>query len=165
MATAFRCGNAGRIGGSRLSLDSPAMTDDGGVLENLPRSRLGKRSEKRAAPGPGKAPRRTAGPTRPAQAAAEAAEQAERGATAAAEPAPGAAKRAPRAAEAAPTKPRPAPGAGPRRGARRPERPSAERSHPDPVGGLIRGAAKAAGAGVRVTGAVAHEVFRRLPRP
>jgi hypothetical protein len=35
------------------------MTDDGGVLENLPRSRPGRRSEKRASPGAGAATKRS----------------------------------------------------------------------------------------------------------
>jgi hypothetical protein len=198
------------------------MPDDGGVIENLPRSRPGKRSEKRAGADaePGQEPPRAA-TERPGAAAAEAAErsegasadaaaQAER-ATAAAEAAP--AKPSDRArataeapSEAAPPKPSdrarakrasgaPAPGrtrttpkarakagdetrpkAGDRArversapsGRRQPVDPVPKEStsgHPDPVGGLIRGAVKVAGTGVRVAGAVAGEVMRRLPRP
>jgi hypothetical protein len=151
------------------------MTDNGGVLENLPRSRPGKRSEKRAeagSPVPGRSDKRSerraaagSGATeteraagRPAEAAAEAAERAERAGTAAAEPAPGAKPRGgPRRTAQ--------PGAKPR--GRRPEAeaPPPTRSHPDPVGNVIRGAATAAGTGLRAAVAVAKAVFRRLPRP
>ena len=101
------------------------MADDGGVLENLPRSRLGKRSEKRAGAGTkaaGKA--RATGAKRPTKA-----------------------------------------GATPRRPRAEPEPPPAERSHRDPIGGVIRGVVRTAGAGARVAGGVAREVLRRLPRP
>ena len=94
------------------------MTDDGGVLGNLPRSRPGKRSEKRASAGArpsGAATKRPSSQTR-------------------------------------------------RRLRDRPGTPPARRSN-DPVGEVIRGAAKAAETGVRVAGAVAQEVLRRVPRP
>jgi hypothetical protein len=119
------------------------MPDDGGVLENLPRSRPGKRSEKRA----GDASRAAGRPAdeaakRPTEATAKAAERAERSDSAAAKPAPG---------------------ARPRR--RRPEPPPPSRSHTDPARDLIRGAAKIAATGARVAGAVAQAVLRRVPRP
>jgi hypothetical protein len=98
------------------------MADDGGVLENLPRSRPGTRSEKRAAAGAGAAPKRSQA--------------------------------------------RPKPSSSQTRGRadNRRRQPAARRSA-DPVGGVIRGAAKAAETGVRVVGAVAQEVLRRVPRP
>jgi hypothetical protein len=102
------------------------MTDDGGVLGNLPRSRPGRRSEKRASAG---------------------AEQ------------PGAAAKRPSSRSGAARK-----GPSPRRPAEASRTPAPSRSA-DPVGGVIRGAAKAAGTGVRVAGAVAQEVLRRVPRP
>jgi hypothetical protein len=178
------------------------MADDGGVLENLPRSRPGKRSEKRAtadAEPAGEAPEPAT--ERPVAAAAEAAERAE---TAPPKPSDRAQAKAEADApsEAAPPKPsdrarataeaasetppkpsdrarakrasseraraerrraRPAPSG--RRRASDPVREEPSSGHPDPVGGLIRGAVKVAGTGVRVAGAVAGEVVRRLPRP
>jgi hypothetical protein len=129
------------------------MADDGGVLGNLPNSRPGKRSAKR-----------DAGAARPAKSAARAAAKAEE------EGAPAA-------------KPRPAPAPGKRttavkgggsgdrvvvdpaiRGVVRhdPVPPSARE---DPVGAVVRTAAGVAGAGIKVAGAVTHELLRRLPRP
>jgi hypothetical protein len=115
--------------------------DDGGVLGNLPRSRPGPRSEKRAG--------RTA-----AEAAAPSESQAAGPAkTTAGQPAAGGGaakpKRAPR--EAAP--------------------PSQTRDAPppshggDPVGDAIRTVTGVAATGARVAGGVAREVLRRLPRP
>jgi hypothetical protein len=98
------------------------MTDDGGVFENLPRSRPGKRSEKRASAAPGAAPKR------------------------------------PRPAAKGPsgqTRPH---------SEERPREPVARRTA-DPVGHVVRGAAKAAETGVRVAGTVAQELLRRVPRP
>jgi hypothetical protein len=92
------------------------------VLENLPRSRPGRRSDKRASPGAGAAEKRS-------------------GSTA---------KRSS--------------GKTRRTTGNRGRQPAAGRSA-DPVGGVIRGAAKAAETGVRVAGAVAQEVLRRVPRP
>jgi hypothetical protein len=57
------------------------MTDDGGVLENLPRSRPGQRSEKRKSRPAAKADAKRGRPTsRPAKPSATAAPRAERGA-------------------------------------------------------------------------------------
>ena len=144
------------------------MADDGGVLENLPRSRPGKRSEKRAAADaePGRKDRATTA-ERPAAAPAEAAKRAERVGADAAEPARPATPR-PRAEPsdrepAAPRRARPAPS--PPRQPADPVPEESGRGHPDPVGSVIRGAVKVAGTGARVVGAVAGEVFRRLPRP
>jgi hypothetical protein len=126
------------------------MAEDGGVLENLPRARPGKRSEKR-----------------PAAAPAEAAARAERVGADAAEPARAATPRPhakPSDSErAAPRRARPAPSARRQPGDPVPEKPAG--GHPGPVGGVIRGAVKVAGTGARVVGAVAGEVLRRLPRP
>ncbi len=77
--------------------------DDPGMLGNLPRSRPGRRSDKR-----GEGPR--------------------------------------------PVPPRPAPGSEPER---------AE----DPVGDVLRVAAKGVGTGLRVANGMTREVLRRLPRP
>ena len=114
------------------------MTDDGGVLGNLPRSRPGHRSEKRA----GTTAANTGAAKRPEKSAANASTQAG-GATA------GAAKRPQRAAP-------PPPRAGDERSAAR---------GGDPVGDAIRAAAGVASTGARVAGGVAREVLRRLPRP
>jgi hypothetical protein len=105
------------------------MTDDGGVLENLPRSRPGRRSEKRAS--------------------ADAATTA-KGSGAGA-------KRSGSTSKGSPS--------GPRRRAQTARPQEQARRSADPVGAVIRGAAKAAETGVRVAGAVAQEVLRRVPRP
>jgi hypothetical protein len=134
------------------------MADDGGVLGNLPRSRPGQRSEKRA--------ERTA-----AQA-----DEREKGAQAAARAG------APRKTASAPSKTASAPSktAGPSKkpaGARRsaaaspgqpgmdarPEQPASHAG--DPVGDAIRTVTGVATTGARVAGGVAREVLRRLPRP
>jgi hypothetical protein len=145
------------------------MPEDGGVLENLPRSRPGRRSEKRAAPDAEagrKDPAQAA--ERPAAAAAEAAKRAESVGAEAAEPAAGAEMPPPKPSARAAPRPRAKLSDRARSGRRRPTDHVPEESasgHPDPVGGLIRGAIKVAGSGMRVAGAVAGEVFRRLPRP
>jgi hypothetical protein len=105
------------------------MADDGGVLENLPRSRPGRRSEKRASADAGTAAKRSGA-----------------GAKRSSSTSKGSARRPRRRAQTALPQP--------------PARRSA-----DPVGDVIRGAAKAAETGVRVAGAVAQEVLRRVPRP
>ena len=114
------------------------MTDDGGVLGNLPRSRPGQRSEKRTARGAARAPKSTAGARPPAgepRAAARTGDS--RAAKRAGEPRPASRTR----------EPRPASRAG------------------DPVGDAIRTVTGVATTGARVAGGVAREVIRRLPRP
>ena len=106
------------------------MTDDGGVLENLPNSRPGRRSAKR---------------DRPAKTAARAAAKAEAGGKAAA--------KAPRTPKTSP----------PKRTAEREVQAGATSG--DPVVAVVRGAAGIAVTGVKVAGAVTHELLRRLPRP
>src|SRR5262245_27991726 len=149
-----------------LGIDSKAMDDDGGVLGNLPRSRPGRRSEKRAgakqggaAAKPATTSKRAAAPgaagaERPAASAERAARSAERRDAPAARQAPGSEARAPRRAAAAREE---------RAAAGRDE--AAGRAGSDPVGDAIRTATKVAGTGVRVAAGVAHEVLRRLPRP
>ncbi len=112
------------------------MTDDGGVLGNLPRSRPGHRSEKRdgtsaAAAG---AAKRAGGAKASTPVGGAKAGAAKRQRTAATAP--------PRAVDD-----RPASHAG------------------DPVGGAVRTIAGVASTGARVAGGVAREVLRRLPRP
>jgi hypothetical protein len=111
------------------------MTDDGGVLGNLPRSRPGQRSDKRTG-----------------RTAAKAASRAERTDSEAAAPAAGAAK-PPKSAS------REAPPASESRDA-----PPASHAG-DPVGDAIRTVTGVAATGARVAGGVAREVIRRLPRP
>ena len=124
------------------------MTDEGGVLGNLPSSRPGKRSAKR---------------DRPAKTAARAAAKAEASGKAAAKP--------PRTSRAARTSPKPGRAAAGKAGPkpRRPVEPPVERVQhepgDDPVGAVVRGAAGLAVAGVKVAGAVTQELLRRLPRP
>jgi hypothetical protein len=145
------------------------MTDDGGILENLPNSRPGKRSEKR---------------DRPAKSAARAAAKAETEGRAAAKPAPkkspvsakpgaGAAGAAspPKAARPKRTTAVKGAGSGDRVDVNRDMR--GKRIHDpvppppseDPVGAVVRTATGVAIAGVKVGGAVARELFKRLPRP
>jgi hypothetical protein len=114
------------------------MTDDGGVLGNLPRSRPGQRSEKRTG-----------------RTAAKAAAQAERTESEAAAPTKTTARKsaptggaARRAAPASQTRDAPPPSHG-----------------GDPVGDAIRTVTGVAATGARVAGGVAREVLRRLPRP
>ena len=144
------------------------MTDDGGVLGNLPNSRPGKRSEKRE---------------RPASSAARAAEKAEIEGTAAAKPAkksrasakPGARAAGKASPKAGAGRKRTAavktPGSGDRVGvdpAMRGERihdPVPPPPTEDPVGAVVRTAAGVAVTGVRVAGALSRELFKRLPRP
>ena len=140
------------------------MTDEGGVLGNLPNSRPGRRSAKRE---------------RPAKAAEKAAVKAEASGTAAAKPA--AASRAKRTS----AKPgRAAAGKGsPRKrttavkeqgsgdGVRVVHDMDAQVGHGsagkqgDPLSAAVRGAAGLAVTGVKVGGAVTKEILRRLPRP
>ena len=122
------------------------MTDEGGVLGNLPNSRPGRRSAKR---------------DRPANAARKAAVRAEAAGTPAAE------------AEARVTSGRRTASKGRRGGdgvdvlhdmdaQRRHDQPG---SPGDALGAAVRGAAGAAVSGVKVAGAVTQELLRRLPRP
>jgi hypothetical protein len=146
------------------------MTDDGGVLGNLPNSRPGKRSAKRDA---------AAG--RPAKAAAKAASKAEAEGKPAAKPAsrsrksakPGrkaAGKASPRGARAGRTTALKGGASGD--GVRLEHDMRAEVGHDpvpaplteDPVGAVVRTAAGIAVVGVKVAGAVTRELFRRLPR-
>jgi hypothetical protein len=122
------------------------VSDDKGVLGNLPRSRPGRRSDKRAA-----------GAGRPAEAAERAAERAEGRSARAARPPRSTAKRP---AAGAPPKQRPA--AAPRTG-RRPAQPPPAGESGDPLGAAARTAAKAVGTGVRLGAGIAQEVLRRLP--
>jgi hypothetical protein len=128
------------------------MTDDEGVLGNLPRSRPGKRSEKRDLAG------------RPARTASKAAAQAEEGGKAAAK-APRASQ--PRTRGKAGAGARAKAGAAPRPepDARQPADPPRPQQSGDAGGGIVRTAATVATTGVRVAGAVTREILRRLPRP
>jgi len=144
------------------------MTDDGGVLGNLPNSRPGKRSTKR-----------DSGAGRPAKAAEAAAAKAEADGKPAAK-----AARTPRAARTSAKPGRAAAGAGakPKGKAAGAKPPAAARAHagrerrppaepitpgaaPDPVTAAVRTAAGIAVTGVRVAGALTNELLRRLPRP
>ena len=120
------------------------MEQDGGVLGNLPRSRPGTRSERRT----------EGGGKRPAKAAERAAQSAERGGR----PAARAARTAtPRGAARASTS-----RAGSTRGIA--DDPVPRRAPDDRVGDAVRGAAKLAGTGLRITAGLAQEFLRRLPR-
>jgi hypothetical protein len=130
------------------------MTDDGGVLGNLPNSRPGKRSAKREA-----------GAGRPAKSAAKAAEKAEAGSKPAAKASP---RKAPPARRTTAVKGG-APGDGvvvdrDMRGKVRHD-PVPPPALEDPVGAAVRTAAGITVAGVKVAGAVGRELFKRLPRP
>jgi hypothetical protein len=115
------------------------MTDDGGVLGNLPRSRPGQRSEKRTG-----------------RTAAKAAARAERTDSEAAAPAKTTAHKEPVSAKTTARKePASARTTGPRESA----------SAGDPVGDAVRIVTGVAATGARVAGGVAREVLRRLPRP
>ena len=116
--------------------------EDPGLLGNLPRSRPGTRSQKRAS---GRATTSKAGSAPKAKAKPATKRAAPKRTT----PKAGAPKRS-TAAKTPP--PRPA------------APPPAEESH-DAVGDALRGAAKAANAGLRVANGVTREVLRRLPRP
>jgi hypothetical protein len=116
------------------------MSDDKGVLGNLPRSRPGRRSDKRAGDTPETvAPADAEVPKPPRPAAAK----------------PRAAKRA-RPKAAAPPKSKPVPD---------PSAPAPEATGADPMTEAARAAAKAVGAGVKIGTGLAQEVLRRLPRP
>lgn len=114
------------------------MTDEGGVLENLPRSRPGQRSSKRSA-----TPNQAAKPP----AAAKKAKPAARKAKPANKPKPSTASAKP-AAEKPP-----------------PVREQAESAGRNPVGEVVSTVSSLAGGGARAARDVAREVLRRLPRP
>jgi hypothetical protein len=163
---------------ANLGIDSKAMEDDGGVLGNLPRSRPGRRSEKRAGAKQGGAAGKPAGSAKRAAAgkpAATAKRAAAKPAASAERPA-ASAERAARSAErrdapAARQTPGSEPRAARRAAAAREDRAAAGRDETagragsDPVGDVIRTTTKVAGTGVRVAAGLAHEVLRRLPRP
>ena len=130
------------------------MTDEGGVLENLPNSRPGKRSAKR---------------DRPAKAAEKAAVRAEASGAAAAAARGTKAKRG-----GTPRRTTAVKGGGSedrvdvdrdmrRQGRHDPGSP--QETSGDPLGAAIRTAAGLAVTGVKVGGAVTKALFRRLPRP
>jgi hypothetical protein len=143
------------------------MTDEGGVLGNLPNSRPGKRSAKRE---------------RPASAAEKAAVKAEASGKPAAKPA-----RTSKAARRSAKPGRAAAGAASPRGRTtavkgggaedgvdlmhdidakgRHERPREPERSGDPLSAAVRGAAGIAVTGVKFAGAVTQELLRRLPRP
>jgi hypothetical protein len=139
------------------------MTDEGGVLGNLPNARPGRRSTKRDA---GASKRPSAGT--PAKTAAKAASRAEAESKPAAKPA-----RSPKAARTSAKPGRKAAGVAspppPSRGRSTETRPRVETAPPpaseDPVGAVVRTAAGLAATGMKVGGAVARELLRRLPRP
>jgi hypothetical protein len=128
------------------------MTDEGGVLGNLPNSRPGKRSAKR---------------DRPAKAAEKAAVKAEASGTAAAKPARGTkAKRG-----GPPRRTTAVKGGGSGDGVRVDRDMHGQRGQGssdtsgDPLSAAVRTAAGLAVTGVKVGGAVTKELLRRLPRP
>jgi len=151
------------------------MTDEEGVLGNLPNSRPGRRSAKR---------------DRPAKAAEKAAVKAEASGAAAAKPARGSRAKPARGSRAKPARAKPgraAAGAASPRGRTtavkggdsgdgvgvsgdmrrqgRHDQGSHHETSGDPLGAAVRTAAGLAVTGVRVGGAVTKELLRRLPRP
>ena len=122
------------------------MTDEGGVLGNLPNSRPGRRSAKR---------------DRPAKAAEKAAVKAEASGAPAAKPARAKPRRRTTAVK----------GGAPGDGVGVAHDMDAQRGHDspgtpgDPLGAAVRTAAGLAVTGVKVGGAVTKELLRRLPRP
>jgi len=154
----------------RPGLDSTAMTsEEPGLLGNLPRSRPGTRSDKRAGAGaadglvqepePAAGRKSKAAKSKPAAAKAKAPGKTEAAAkgkskpVAKAKPRPKTTAKPRDPAPPPPTPPRPAP----------PRQPVA--AEPRPSGGPLRSAAKVAGTGLRVAEGVTRTVLRRLPRP
>jgi hypothetical protein len=135
------------------------MQDDGGdVLGNLPRSRPGRRSDKRTKAGKGTS-------NRPAAAAKKAAgKRSSAGKKQTGAKQPTAAKRSAakrgRAKRAAPKRAT----ASPRAQAPR-SRPEPTPAGGNPVEEAVRAAAKVAETGLKVASGVTREVLRRLPRP
>ena len=146
-----------------VTLDCAPMSDDKGVLGNLPRSRPGRRSDKRAGDTPDAAP---AAAGRPADAAEKAATRSEASETPVPKP-PASKPRRAAAAKPRPAKrPRPAPAAAPKdKPVPDPAAPAPEASGGDPVTDAARAAAKAVGTGVKIGTGLAQEILRRLPRP
>ena len=138
----------------RALIESLSMTDDGGVLGNLPNSRPGKRSAKR-----------DAGAGRPAKSAAKAAAKAEKSGA----PAARAAKRKPAGPKRTTAVRKPGSGdrvdVDPVMRGQRIHDPVPPPASEDPVGAVVRTAAGITVAGVKVAGAVGRELFKRLPRP
>jgi hypothetical protein len=148
------------------------MTDDGGVLGNLPNSRPGRRSQKRggAAGRPANAAARAAAKAEKenspaARAASKSRKSAKPGAQAAGKASP------PKAAQRKRTTAVKGPGSGDRVVVE-PVMRAEVRHDPvppppteDPVGAVVRTGLGIAGTGVRVAGAVTRELFKRLPRP
>jgi len=133
------------------------MSDDPGLLGNLPRSRPGTRSDKRT----------TDAAAKPAAAKSAAAKPKAR--TKAKAKAPPKAKGRPKAKARAATKPRPAPKprpeAKPRPKVANPKpRPAPESQSGDPVSEALKAAGRLAGAGARTANGVTREILRRLPR-
>jgi hypothetical protein len=138
------------------------MTDEDGVLENLPRSRPGQRSDKRSA-----TPNEAAKPDLSASAPKRA-----KPAAAKAKPATKHAKSAAKQAKPAAQEPKPASRPKPRTA---PAQPAAEKPPPvgqeaqsggsNPVGEVVRTVSSLAGGGARAARDVARGVLRRLPRP
>jgi hypothetical protein len=130
------------------------MTDDGGVLGNLPNSRPGKRSAKR-----------DAGAGSPAKSAAKAAAKAESGG----KPAARAASKRRKQPKRATAVKKPGSGDGvdlfPDMHGKGRHDPVPPPPAEDPVGAVVRTGLGVAGASIRVAGAVGRELFRRLPRP
>lgn len=124
-------------------------SDEPGLLGNLPRSRPGTRSDKRAtAPEEAELVKEPAPARRVAKSASKPAAKPK-------------AKRVTAKRPARPTSPRPAAAAAPRERAAQPVRPR----QPEAPAGPLRSAAKVAGTGLRVAEGVTREVLRRLPRP
>ncbi len=118
------------------------MTDEGGVLENLPRSRPGQRSSKRSSTTNQAAKPREAKKAKPA---------AKKGKPAS--------KPKPRTARAKPAAETPPPVRA------EPESAGSKSTGSNPVGEVVRTVSSLAGGGARAARDVAREVLRRLPRP
>jgi len=125
------------------------VADDPGVMGNLPRSRPGRRSEKRSTGASGRGRKPAGAGSTPARTAAAPSSSGEGGAPARPAPAPRSARK-------------PSTGRGSTTAARA-ERAAARAGAggPDPVGDALKVAGKLAGAGL----GIAAEVLRRLPRP
>jgi hypothetical protein len=128
------------------------MTDDGGVLGGLPRSRPGRRSERRVtAPAGGVPASRAGGRSKPAARGARAAAEAE-------QPRSATARKAAAGAEAARAREEGAKG---REGTGAPP----ARDRDDILTGTARAAVAVGEAGLRVASRLAGEARRRLPGP
>jgi len=122
------------------------MSDDPGLLGNLPRSRPGTRSDKRAS---GVAAKPGSAKAKPSAAKAK----------------PSAAKAKPRPKAKARSAAKPRPQAKARLKVANPKpRPAPERQAGDPVSEVLKAAGRLAGAGARTANGVTREILRRLPR-